>query len=404
MNVFILGGAGKMAEAIERDLLDTDLDMEGTEVSELVIADVNSEKVEARAKELQSPKVSTAVVDITDHDALVSLIQGYDVVVNAALTPTTLRAAKGALAAGVNFISLVDVVLSTVTAGGAPLDDRIGLPTEAFLNQQDEDFKKAGLTAIMGLGAGPGITGITARYFVDKLDTVESINVSYAGISQAKTSNLFPFSPVGIMKIYTSEPVILKDGRLIRVPRQSGKESILFPEPIGRCEVFSILHEEAISFFRSFRHKGLKNAGTKAGWGPELVSKLEFLDSLGLLEFQPRQVGDANVVPVQVLLAGLTFEKVEPRDYGCMRLAIKGEQSGGKLEYIAEVLSYPYKGFAGWQGPTGISAAIGVRMLLRGDISRKGAFPPEIGIDPEIFIAELAKRDIHLSYSIKHYV
>jgi len=81
-----------------------------------------------------------------------------------------------------------------------------------------------------GLGAGPGISSITGRYFVDKLDSVESINVHYAGTSLAKTSNLFPFSPVGIMRIYISEPAMLKDGRLIRVPRQSGKESVLFPE------------------------------------------------------------------------------------------------------------------------------------------------------------------------------
>ncbi len=322
---------------------------------------------------------------------------------NASLTPTTLRAAKGALAAGVNFISLVHVVLPTVTAGGAPLDE-IGLPTEVFLNQLDEDFKKAGLTAVMGLGAGPGITSLMGGYFVDKLDTVESIDVSYAGVSLARTKSIFPFSPVGMITIYTSEPALLKDGKLIRVPRQSGKETVLFPEPIGRCEVFSVLHEEPISFFKSFRHKGLKNAGTKAGWGTELLSKLEFLDSLGLLDFQPRKVGDATIIPVQVLVSGLTYEKVEPRDYCCMRLVIKGEKSGEKLEYTAEVLSRPYKEFGGWQGPTGIAAAIGIRMLLRGDIKRKGAFPAEIGVDAEIFFKELTRRDIHLSYSVKHYV
>jgi hypothetical protein len=43
-------------------------------------------------------------------------------------------------------------------------------------------------------------------------------------------------------------------------------------------------------------------------------------------------------------------------------------------------------------------------MMLRGDIQRRGAFPPETGIDPELFFAELAKRKIYLSYSIKHHV
>jgi hypothetical protein len=43
-------------------------------------------------------------------------------------------------------------------------------------------------------------------------------------------------------------------------------------------------------------------------------------------------------------------------------------------------------------------------MLLRGDIDRVGAFPPEIGVDPEIFFSELAKRDIYLSYGIKYHL
>jgi saccharopine dehydrogenase-like NADP-dependent oxidoreductase len=377
--------------------------MEGAEISQLVIADMNPEALKTRTDALLSPKVSSAVIDVTDHDALVRLMKEQDLVVNAALTPLTLRVVKAALEAGVNIITLVDVVLPTVTAGGAPLDD-IGLPTEAFLNQLDEDFSKAGLTAVMGMGAGPGISSIAGGYFVDKLDSVESMNVYYAGTSLAKTTNLFPFSPIGIMRIYTSEPAVVKDGKLIRVPRQSGKEAVLFPEPIGRCDVFSVLHEEPISFFRSFKHKGLKTAATKAGWGPELVSRLEFLDSLGLLDFEPRRVGDVDLVPVQVLVSGVTFQEVEPHDYSCMKLSIKGEKSGEKLEYMAEVLSHPYKRYAGWQGPTGISAAIGVRMLLRGDIKRKGAFPPEIGVDPDIFFTELAKRKIYLSYSIKHHV
>jgi saccharopine dehydrogenase-like NADP-dependent oxidoreductase len=185
MKVLILGGAGKMAEAIERDLLDANLDMEGADISKLVIADMNPEAVNRRAQELESPRVSTAVVDIADHEALVSLLKGHDLVVNAALTPTTLKAVKAALEAGVNIITLVDVVVPTVTAGGAPLDD-IGLPTEKFLDQLDDDFKHAGLTAVMGLGAGPGITSITGRYFVDKLETVESIDVNYAAVSLSR--------------------------------------------------------------------------------------------------------------------------------------------------------------------------------------------------------------------------
>lgn len=398
MKVLILGGAGFMAEAIERDLLEIDAD----EVSKITIADTSRERLKIRVDELESPKISSSVVDIADHDVLVRLIEGHDVVVNAARTSTNLAALRAALKAGVNFIGLVGVDLPA-GAPGAPLDE-IGLPTEEFKNELDGEFRKAGLTAIMGLGSGPGTSNIMGRYFGDKLDAVESMEFSYAYAHLAKTKSLFAFSPAGMIGQYKTEPVILRNGKLMRVPPRYGRETAIYPEPIGEREVFYVLHEEAFCFARSFRDKGLKSAGTKAGWGPELLSKLELLDSLGLLDMKPRKVGDVQVVPVQVLESGLTSEKVVPQDYGCYRLVIKGEKSGQKLEYIAEVFSRPYKDLGGTQHRTGIPAAIGVHMLGRGNITRKGAFSPEVGVNPDIYFKELARREIELSYSVKYYV
>lgn len=397
MKVLILGGAGLMAEAIERDLLEIDSD----EISKITVADAKSEKLKTRVDELGDPKLSSAVIDIADHDGLVKLMEGHDVVVNAANTSTNLGAARAALEAGVNFIGLVGVDLPA-SAPGAPLDE-IGLPTEEFKNQLDEQFKKAGLTAVMGLGSMPGTSNIMGRYFGDKLDTVESMEFSYVYAHLAKMKTLFAFSPAGIIGQYTTKPVILRDGKLTRVSPRSGRENVLYPEPIGIREVFYILHEEPVCFARSFRDKGLKSAGTKAGWGPELLSKLEFLDSLGLLDLEPRKVGDVIVVPEKVLESGLTFEKVVPRDYGCTRLDIKGTKAGQKLEYRAEVMNYPYKDLGGTQYRTGIPAAIGVHMLGRGDIKQKGAFSPEVGINPDIYFKELGRRELYLYYTAKYY-
>ena len=131
-----------------------------------------------------------------------------------------------------------------------------------------------------------------------------------------------------MVKQYTTEPVILRDGKLKRVPTCSGREKLDFPAPIGEREVFYILHEEPICFARSFKDKGLMHAGTRAGWGPDLLNKLEFLDGLGMLDFEPRKIGDAMVVPVHVLESGLKIEKTIPRDYGCIRLVMRGEKDG----------------------------------------------------------------------------
>jgi saccharopine dehydrogenase-like NADP-dependent oxidoreductase len=398
MKVLILGGAGLMAEATERDLLEIDSD----EVSQITIVDSHSERLKTRVDELGSDRVSSSVMDLSNEEAVVKAMERQDVVINAATGATTLAAAKASLKAGVNFIGLVTVDLPG-SAPGAPLDD-IGLPTDAFKEKLDDDFKKAGLTAILGLGSMPGTSNVMGRFFADKMESVESMEFSYAYAHLAKTKSLFSFSPLGMIGQYTNEPVVLRDGKLVRISPRSGRETVRYPEPIGMREVFNILHEEPICFARSMKDKGLKHAGTKAGWGPDLLSKLALFDSLGLLDLTPRKVDDVSIVPARVLASGLTFEKVIPKDYGCTQLIIRGESEGQKIEYTAEILSRPYKTLNGTQYRTGIPAAIGARLLARCEITRKGAFTPEYGINPAIYFSELKKRNLEMSYTVKYLV
>ena len=101
MKVLILGGAGSMAWATIKDFLEFD----SGEVSELVIADINYEKVKKRVDELRNEKVSAAFCDVTDYKNLVKLMKGNDVVIDEtamAGVPTL----KAALEAGVHIIDL----------------------------------------------------------------------------------------------------------------------------------------------------------------------------------------------------------------------------------------------------------------------------------------------------------
>ena len=67
-------------------------------------------------------------------------------------------------------------------------------------------------------------------------------------------------------------------------------------------EVFYIYHGEASTFYKHYKGKGIRNAGTKSGWGAEFISKMAFLDSVGLLDIKPRKVGKVSVAPVDVFL------------------------------------------------------------------------------------------------------
>jgi len=398
MRILILGGAGAMAQATEQDLLTIDAD----ETSELVLADANKERLQARVEELQDPKVSSVVINIDDHDTLVNLMKGFDVIINEALAPTTPKVLKAALDAKVNLVTLATLDLPGA-APGAPLDE-LGLPTEAFKQEMNEAFANAGLTAVLGLGSGPGTTNVMGRYFGDKLDSIESMEYSYAYAHCGGAKGFFPFDPRGMVAQYSLPPIIFRNGKFVRVPPRYDRGIIIYPNPIGARDTFYILHSEALFCARNFADKGLKNAGTKAGWDPEFLSKIEFLDSLGLLDLQPRKVGDVEVVPEHVMESGLKYNmSVKTKDYGCFRLVAIGEKDGQKVEYTADVFTCPYQNLNGTQHRTGIPPAVTVRMLGRGQIPRKGAFSPDVGVDPQIYFRELERREIRLYYTVRYF-
>jgi saccharopine dehydrogenase-like NADP-dependent oxidoreductase len=62
------------------------------------------------------------------------------------------------------------------------------------------------------------------------------------------------------------------------------------------------------------------------------------------------------------------------------------EQWGGEAAY--------YKNIA-------IPLSIGAQMITRGEVKVRGVVPPEAALDPEIFFAELAKREIQIEVSIE---
>lgn len=382
MKVLILGGAGSMALATIRDFLEFD----SSEVSELVIADINYEKVKKRAAELHSEKVSPAFCDVTDYANLVKLMRGHDVVVDETNMPGVLGL-KAALEAGVHIIDL-------------------GTWSKDTLEQLklDSEFEKAGLTAILGLGSSPGITNLYSRYIVDKLDTVESIHLSFAYAELTKATLFVPFA--GAIEEFTNNVMIFQDGKHVELPPQSGQEDARFPDPIGVRRLMYVPHPEVATFPICFKEKGIKNVSVKAGFVPEFVEKVNFLIDLGLLSGEPMKVKGVTVVPEDVVMACISKlpQPVERIDYGCTRAVIRGEKSGERLEYTAELFSRPYPGLTGVQHRTGHSPAIGARMISREEIKRRGVFPPEVGIDPKKFFRELARRELEVYYTVKHFI
>lgn len=404
MKVLLLGGVGLMSEGTARDLLEVD----SSDVSKITIADIDYQGVNSRIEDLNDSRINGATVDIYDKGALIKLMADYDVVINAAPTETTFLSLKAALEAQVNIITLVGP-MGTVYTEDIPVDE-FGQVEEDYISRLDKDFREVGITGIMGLGSAPGTSNVLGRYLGDKFDTIESMEFSYAYAYEGERKTLFAFAPRAMINQYIMQPMVVRNGKPVLIPPRSGRERVKYINPIGIAECFYIRHSEATDFLRHYREKGIKNIGTKAAWGQDFLREMDFLYNVGLLDFQLSEIKGVKIAPVDVVLSVVSEKNVtvakgkKNNEYGCVRLKIKGKQSGQILEYTADVLSRPYKNLSGAQQRVGIPAAIGSRMIARNQITRKGCFTPDYGVDPKIYFRELAKRNIESSYTIKYLI
>jgi len=369
MKVLVLGGCGAMGKAIVRDLNDN------PEVNEIVIGDVNLTKANAYAKEVGSQKISVKKVDIENQDQLIKACRGVNVVANASWYEFNLDVMKAALKTKSHYLDL----------GGLYHVSKKQL-------KLDKDFKKAGITAILGIGASPGITNVLAGYGASKLDSVREVHIR----TGAKGGGGFAYSAKTILDEVTMNPVIFENGKFKEVEPLSGKERYRLPSPVDEVDGFYSIHSELATL--PFTIKGIKKVTFRVGFSPSLLQKVNVLLELGLLNTNQISIKGDKISPKDFLYNYLGTLTAPPSmdEFKSLQVEVIGKKGGviKKLFFETVVKSskkWNLRATAIW---TGVPAAITAHWLGNGKILSKGVLPPEVGIDPEAFISELAKRDI----------
>ncbi|NLD47878.1 MAG: hypothetical protein GX660_11895, partial [Clostridiaceae bacterium] len=203
MKVAVVGGAGKMALGIILDFV------ENKEVEEILLLDINEELLAARKKELNCEKVKTSVVNIYETENVGRLLYDIDVTVNAS--------------SHIFNMAVMDACL----IGKSGYTDLGGLYHWALDQlKRNEDFKKAGITGIVGSGSAPGVVSVMAKYGYDLMDTVESVRI-YDGITNFSNPGynfIPPYSLNTIMDEFSAKNYEFKDGRHLEQPAFSGEE------------------------------------------------------------------------------------------------------------------------------------------------------------------------------------
>jgi len=385
MHIIVLGGAGAMGRVTVRTLTEYD------DVDQITLADYSEVRAHEVASTLNKSKLQVRQIDVIDAERLDALLQGADVVLSAVEYVFNQPILKACIRNKVHYADL----------GG------LFHMSRTLLAMHDE-VAAAGITAILGMGGTPGITNLLARIAVDKLERVESIKVQLGcGDETPSMAPLVaPYSIRTILDEFTKQPQVFENGTWYAQQPLTGQEELEFPAPVGYATAVYSLHSECATFPVSFQDKGIRYVSFKIAFPNDFLTKLKFLVDLGFGSNEPISVQGVSVSPREVLarlLEMAPIEEVEPRDCDVLRIVATGAANGQQLEITNQVVAKPYTrwGIGAGALDTGTPLAIAGRMLGRGEITRRGAFGPELCVPTDIFFREAARYDMNVESDIR---
>lgn len=361
LQVGVLGAGGTIAPAIVRDLAASD------EVSGLALMDLDGRRA-ADVAEAHAPGKSTAfAVDARDREALRRALEGVDVLVNSASYRINLEVMEACLSAGTHYLDLGG--LYWVTLRQLELGD---------------EFERAGLVAVLGIGSSPGKTNLMARHAVTELGGreggIDSIEVGAAGRDPDAPDDGRLHPPYAIQTLVdelTLEPVVIRDGQPVQVEPMSPGGVLDFGQPIGVAETIFTLHSELATFGESF---GCQNASFRLSLAGPLLERLTTL-----VGADPDEVARAS-------------REAAPQSNQTLSVHVVSARAADGRAFTARAVTRSHFGLGGGVVSTAAPAAAAVRLLARGSIPARGVHPPERCIEPAEMFEELRARGCSFSF------
>lgn len=336
-------------------------------VTGLVVADPDRNAAARTALACRADAEAT-VVDATDHAALVGLMGRADVVLNC-LSPASrsgLPVLRAAIEAGTDVLDLCDDPDATC--------DMLDCDAEA---------RRAGVTAVIGMGASPGVSGMLAACVVSRLDSIERLVVGW-NIEEAADAPL-PFAADAAYWITQCTGAIpeCRDGALAEGAPLSDLP-IAYPGR-GRRVLYSVGHPEAVTFHYSWPEVREARCGLvmPAAWiGP--LRKLREETDAGAMNVEQAGRRLAALATgdgwLEDMVASLTHLVDGPRLPHCFVLG-EGVRDGEKRTVAASLAAMPPDAAS----MAGVPLALGALLHLRGQTPGPGVMAPERAFEPEAF-------------------
>lgn len=383
VTIAVLGGAGAMGRITVRDLVET----APPEVT-ILVADHNEQAARLLARGL-GRRVRAAGVDATQVAGTARALRGAFAVINCCQHQLNLPVMEAALRAGAHYCDLGGLFHATL--------EQLKLHAR---------FRRAGLLAVPGIGAAPGVVNVMARAAADEMERVDEIHVLVGNVDRTRGREPgilgASYSIQTILDEASLPAAVFTGGKLAFVEPMSDPRAVQFPPPVGLRYPARTLHSEVATLPLSYRAKGVREVSFRIAFPDALADRLRFLRALGMTSSTAIRVGRGQVVPRDVLTA-LHGRLPKPAPGGpadeheVLRVVVRGARGGEEWE---EVIDCHTAGIRPWgigiDADTGCPPSIAAQLLLAGVVTARGVVPPEQAIPAAPFFEELERRGMRI--------
>jgi saccharopine dehydrogenase (NAD+, L-lysine forming) len=329
------------------------------------------ESIRDDIKKNQGVEIDVASINADSVEELVALIKKVNpkLVLNVALPYQDLTIMDACTACGVDYVD---------TANYEHPDEAKFEYKEQWA--RDEQFKKAGIMALLGSGFDPGVTGVFCAYaqqnIFDEIHTIDIMDCNAGDHGYPFATN---FNPEINLREVSANGRYWEEGKWIETKPLEIRVEHDYPE-VGVKPSYLLYHEELESLTKNI--KGLKRIRFFMTFGDSYIQHMNCLQNVGMLGIEPVMHKGQKIIPIEFLAtllpdpASLGPRTVGKTNIGCI---IEGLKNGVKKKiYIYNICDhqecYKETGAQAVSYTTGVPAMIGAKMLYKGIWKNKGVF------------------------------
>ncbi|MCJ0606091.1 saccharopine dehydrogenase family protein [Enterococcus cecorum] len=377
----IIGAGGVASVAVHKCVQNSEV------FEEICIASRTKSKCDALKEKLdgQGCKISTAKVDANNVEELIALIEDFnpDIVINLALPYQDLTIMDACLATKTHYLD---------TANYEPED------TAKFEYKWQweyrEKFEKAGITAILGSGFDPGVTGVFSAYaqkhYFDEIHQIDILDCNAGDHGYPFATN---FNPEINIREVSAKGSYWEDGHWVETEPMEIKKVYDFPQ-VGPRDMYLLHHEEIESL--ALNIKGIQRIRFFMTFGQSYLTHLKCLENVGMTSIEPIMFEGKEIIPLQFLKAVLPDPaSLGPRTKGKTNIGCiyQGVKDGKPVNYYVYNVCdheecYKEVGSQAVSYTTGVPAMIGAMLVVNGTWNKPGVHNME-ELDPDAFMEAL---------------